>query len=51
MEAHNSITEIHKSSMEIHNELCRAMINHRAPWLCFSLLARDTTACFNDNDE
>ena len=39
MEAHNSIMEIHKSSMEIHNELWRSMIiNHRAPWLCFSLL-------------
>ena len=31
MEAHNSITEIHKSSMEIHNELWRSMINHKAP--------------------
>ena len=27
MEAHNSITEIHKSSMEIHNELWRSLIN------------------------
>ena len=35
MEAQNSITEIHKSSMEIHNELWRSMINHKAPWLCF----------------
>ena len=51
MEAHNSITEIHKSSMEIHNELWRSMINHKALWLCFSLLAGHTTACFNDNDE
>ena len=37
MEAHNSITEIHKSSMEIHNELWRSMINQKAPWLCFAL--------------
>ena len=44
MDAHNSITEIHKSSMEIHNELWRSMINHKAPWLCFSLLERHTTA-------
>ena len=51
MEANNSITEIHKSSMEIHNELWIFMINHRAPWMCFSLLGRHTTACFNDNDE
>ena len=29
MEAHNSITEIHKSSMEIHNELWRSMINQK----------------------
>ena len=43
MEAHNSIMEIHKSSVEIHNELWRSMINHRAPWLCFSILARHTT--------
>ena len=35
MEAHNSITEIHKSSMEVHNELWRSMINHKAPRLCF----------------
>ena len=26
MEAHDSITEIHKSSMEIHDELWRSMI-------------------------
>ena len=51
MEAHSSITEIHKSSMEIHNELWRSMINHKAPWLCFALLARNTTACSNDSDE
>ena len=51
MAAHNSITEIHKSSMEIHNELWKSMINHRALWLCFSILTRNTTACFNDNDE
>ena len=31
MEAHNSITEIHKSSMEIHNELWGSMINQKAP--------------------
>ena len=35
MEANNSITEIHKSSMEIRNELWISMINHRAPWMCF----------------
>ena len=52
MEAHDSITEIHKSSMEIHDELWRSMINHIELYDYVSpLLARHTTACFNDNDE